>query len=130
LEGYERDFVLKIKGLVREGPDFAALVKDVLLETAGEAGSSALLNVMDKATLEQPARFAQELSKFLGAGAASVLKIVVIRASGSRKSPAERSSGGTPANPAVRQWYLHDQRMKDELDEYRERIAQSESNLS
>ena len=129
MEDYERDFVLKMRGLVREGPDFAALVKDTLLETTGEAGSSVLLSVMDKAALEQPARFARELSKLLGTGAASVLKIVAIRASGSRESPTERSPGGTPGI-AVRQWYLHDQRMKDELDEYRERIAQSESNLS
>ena len=98
MEDYERDFVLRMRGLVRAGPDFAGLVKDTLLETMGEAGSSVLLNGMDKAILEQPARFARELWKFFGAGAASVLKVVVIRASESRKSPTEKSSGGTPPN--------------------------------
>ena len=141
MEDYEQDFVLRMKGLVHAGPDFANLVKDALLETMGEAGSSVLLVGMDKATLEQPARFARELMRFFGAGSASVLKVVVTRASGSRRTAVERSSSGTlgvvldegegpearlGVGP-IRQAYLHDHRMKDELDEYRERIAVSES---
>jgi ubiquinone biosynthesis protein UbiJ len=139
LEDYERDFVLRIRGLVRTGPDFAELVKDALQETMGEAGSSVLLVGMDKAALGQPARFAQELSRFFGAGAASVLKMIVTRASERSKGPAERSPEGTLADvlaegpearfgvAAVRQTYLHDHRIKDELDEYSERIAASDS---
>jgi hypothetical protein len=139
LEDYERDFVLKMRGLVRTGPDFAALAKDTLLETMGEAGSSVLLVGVDKATLGQPARFAQAMSRFFGAGATSVLKMIVSRASERSKGPAEVNPGGSLESAlaegpearfgvaAIRQYYLHDQRTKDELDEYRERIANSDS---
>jgi hypothetical protein len=66
--------------------------------------------------------------------------VTEIHEPGPEKSPIEKSSRGTPedlaheeegleagfGNASVNQVYLHDHRMNDELEEYRERLAGSE----
>jgi hypothetical protein len=138
MKDYERDFVFRIQRLAISGPDFASIVKETLRDTLGEAGSSVALHGVRKDVLERPDRLAEELSRIFGSGAIPILKTIVVSALvDTKESTKGESQPEFPMIPAtieerygiraVREVYLHDHRMKDEMDEYFENLDESKS---
>lgn len=131
MEDYERSFIANMKELQKEGRDFSKLVRITLVDVMGEGPSSVLLSRLSGAVLPQPFLFARYMTRTFGAGAVSIFKAIESRAATGfevidilaglgEPSPDERSVAG------IKQTYLHDHRIKDELDEYRERLSEAD----
>jgi hypothetical protein len=138
MKDYERDFVFRIQKLAISGSDFARIAKETLRDTLGEVGSSVVLHGVGKKVLERPEMLAEELSRFFGSGVIPILKTIVVSAMvDALESAKGQSQSKFPLIPAtiedrygiraVRRTYLHDHRVKDEMDEYFENLDESKS---
>jgi hypothetical protein len=136
MRDYERDFVFRIKCLAINGSDFARLARETLSQILGEGGSSVVLQGMKKEVLESPEKLARELSRFFSSGAIPILKAIVVGGIvDTKRSGGGEFQNGISAIPAiieerygiiaVRRVYLHDHRVKDEMDEYFENLDES-----
>jgi hypothetical protein len=138
MRDYEHDFVIRIKGLAISRSDFARITRETLRQILGEAGSSVVLDGMKKDVLKSPEKLAKELSSFFSTGAIPILKALVVGAIIDAQRPASGESQGEisviPSTieerygiSAVKRVYLHDHRVKDEMDEYFENLGKSKS---
>ena len=135
--GFEREFVHHIKKSPITGHEFGRLVKETLEETMGIAGSFVVLSAMEGTSVQNPVVVSRELSGLFGAGAESVLRAIAVRANEylnqkmeERETAPFRDPRPQMAGPEerfgitpIKQVYLHDHRLKDDLDEYVERMS-------
>jgi hypothetical protein len=138
MENYQRSFIVNMKMLLNSGEDFNRIVRATLFDVLGEGPSSILLSGPNSAALATPSRFAEQMSKVFGPGAVSLFKAIEARAARGLENPESEGftelmfkfSGGADerlGTDGVRLRPLHDMRIKDELEDYREENPSTDS---
>jgi hypothetical protein len=134
LEEYQRSFIVNMKLLLKSGEDFNRIVRATLQDVLGPAPTSVLLSGAKSASFATPSRFAEQMSKVFGPGAVSIFKAIEARAAKGFEVPESEGfadlmskfSVGTDerlGTTGVRLRPLHDNRIVDDLEEYREQIS-------
>lgn len=139
---FEDLFGAAVRALEDRGLDFPNHARQTLLEALGEASAETLFVLLGSDAFHDPRLFAEQVCGLLGAGSRVVCKLVVtnavqeIKGGGLLQAVKEFESNSTRfgAIPETEEKekpiLLHDHRIPDELEEYREKLSEQTDRLS
>ncbi len=136
LDEYDSLFSFAMNELIAKGLDFKALVRQTLNEILGEIPFETLFIILGEERSRRPTLFVEAMHGYLGKSAPTVCNLIATR--GAEMVPAGRLIPEVAAFEAVKRRFessevseskrrkealLHDHRIPDELEEYRDRLA-------
>ncbi len=131
MQTYERVFVDKMRGTMKDGAEFVNVCRKALVEILGETPTDVFRTMIGDEALRRPGSFAVEVSLIFGEGAQPLLASIEDYATEWRRIGGESQSKsihesllenlpppGDNNGAAAELHPLHDPRIKDEFDTY------------